>query len=192
MAEPSQGHHRRRSLAYVRNSTSAIAPAIASSPVRRDSGTHTRRQSQHVHHKCRERSHSARVGATHANRDDHDSDAGANSDFSSSRSTSDDVEMKDMLSDDGLDDDEETGLTRGDRRRRRRRKRQNGRLDARVVKEPKTTKAIKLNSADQSVLRRSVVNVSLIGCWYVSSQSLSIIALHPQFSPTIIEGISLI
>ncbi|KAI9761683.1 MAG: hypothetical protein M4579_000917 [Chaenotheca gracillima] len=99
-------------------------------------------------------------------------DSDGQSDFSS-RSTSDDVEMDDFLSDEGLEDDEETGLTKEDRKKRRRRKRRNTRLDSRVAGESKVSDVEK-GLADQSVLKTSLINALLIGLWYLFSLSISI------------------
>ncbi len=83
----------------------------------------------------------------------------------SSRSTSEDVELEDMPSDEGLQDDEETGLTKSDRRRRKRRKRRNSRMDARVVREPQATK-VEQSVADRNIMKQLLVNAILIGLWY--------------------------
>lgn len=60
------------------------------------------------------------------------SDDGQSSNFSTP-STSEDVEMERMPSDDGLTDDEETGLTGKDKRKRKRRRTLNTQLDERVA-----------------------------------------------------------
>lgn len=93
------------------------------------------------------------------------SDDGHASDFSS-RSTSEDVELDDMLSEDGADD-EETGLTKEDIRKRRRRKRRRTRLNERIAGDATGTKEEE-SLADQSVLKRSLINALLIGLWYAS------------------------
>ncbi|MCJ1261497.1 Triose-phosphate Transporter [Lobaria immixta] len=86
------------------------------------------------------------------------------SDFSS-RSTSDDVELQHIASEDGLTDDEETGLTRKDKRNRRRRKKKNTLLDQRIVGTGKTSRQDG-NSADKNVLRASLINALLIASWF--------------------------
>lgn len=91
------------------------------------------------------------------------SDDGQTSDFSS-RSTSEDVELDDMPSDDGLDG-EETGLTKEDRRRKRRRKRRHTRMNERIAGDALGGREGK-SLADQSVLKRSLINALLIGLWY--------------------------
>ncbi|RFU28909.1 hypothetical protein B7463_g7431, partial [Scytalidium lignicola] len=86
-----------------------------------------------------------------------------------SKSTSEELELEDLSEEDeGLQDDEETGLTGRDRSRRRRRKRRNTLLDQRVVptgEEMKIT-AEEKKEADQSVIRRSAINLGLIGLWH--------------------------
>ena len=84
----------------------------------------------------------------------------------SSCSTSEDVELEDLLSDEGPEDDEEAGLSKMDRRRRRRRKERNSRLDSRVMKDVKTTNTQR-SLADRVVLKESLINAVLIGLWYV-------------------------
>ncbi|KAI9838509.1 MAG: Triose-phosphate Transporter [Sclerophora amabilis] len=91
----------------------------------------------------------------------------------SSQSTSDDVEMEELPSDEGLEDDEETGLTGQDRRRRRRKKKSNTRLDSRVARDG-SVKSLERTIADQSVLKKSIVNTLLILSWYLFSLSISI------------------
>lgn len=84
---------------------------------------------------------------------------------SESRSDSTDFELDDMSAD-GLEDDEETGLTKRDRRRRRRRKRRNTLLDQRIVPDDTYTKEEK-KLADQNLMRSMMINGVLIGLWYV-------------------------
>lgn len=80
---------------------------------------------------------------------------------------SSDYELDDMRLGEGLEDDEETGLTGNDRRKRRRRKRRNTRLDERIVgTEVEPTRREK-ELAKQSFLRAAGINVILIGSWCV-------------------------
>ena len=70
------------------------------------------------------------------------------------------------MSADGLDDDEETGLTKKVRRKNARRKRRNTLLDNRIVPDAgltytKEEKAL----ADQSLYRSMLVNGALILLW---------------------------
>ena len=103
-------------------------------------------------------------------RDDHIAEEGEDSSGhasdSGSRSDSTDLELDDMSAD-GLDDDEETGLTRKVRRKNARRKRRNTLLDNRIVPNAgltytKEEKAL----ADQSLYRSMLINVVLICLWY--------------------------
>ena len=102
-------------------------------------------------------------------RDDHIAEEGEDSaghaSDSGSRSDSTDFELDDMSAD-GLDDDEETGLTKKVRRKNAKRKRRNTLLDNRIV--PDTgltfTKEEKA-AADQSLYRSMLINVTLICLW---------------------------
>jgi solute carrier family 35 protein C2 len=82
----------------------------------------------------------------------------------SSKTESTDLELDDMRSEDGLEDDEETGLTGRDRRRRRRRKRRNTRLDQRIVEDPGYSKEEE-KLANQNLMRSILINAVLIGLW---------------------------
>lgn len=96
---------------------------------------------------------------------------------SDDKSDSTDVELDDMGSDDGLEDDEETGLTGRDKRKRRRRKRRNTRLDNRFVPPPggdDPYRSEEERAADQSVLREGLINAALIALWYLFSISISV------------------
>jgi solute carrier family 35 protein C2 len=90
-------------------------------------------------------------------------------------STSDDVELSAMSDDEGLQDDEETGLTGKDRQRRKRRRRRNTLLDQRIASEVRLTAEVQ-KEADQSVVKNSLINVLLIGLWYLFSLSISIVS----------------
>ncbi len=94
------------------------------------------------------------------------SDDGYSSDISS-RSTSEELELDYMASEDGLDG-EETGLTKEDRRKKRRRRRRRTRLNERIAGDGRGSSEGK-SLADQSVLRRSLINALLIGLWYASA-----------------------
>lgn len=103
----------------------------------------------------------------HRQRPDEDRKLGTNQELDSefsSCSTSDDVELEDVASDEALEVDEETGLTKMERRRRRMRKKRNSRMDARVMRETTTSNQRRL--ADKAVLKRSLINGLLIGLWY--------------------------
>jgi solute carrier family 35 protein C2 len=90
-----------------------------------------------------------------------------------SRSDSTDLELDDMSAD-GLEDDEETGLTKRDRRRRRRRKRKNTLLDQRIVPTTDTYTKEEKKLADQTLMRSMLINGVLIALWYLFSISISV------------------
>ena len=108
------------------------------------------------------------------------SDGDHSSDFSS-RSTSEDVELHHMASEDGLTDDEETGLTKKDKRNRKRRRRKNTLLDQRIIGNSKSSKK-DAKLADKNVLRASLINALLIGSWYFFSLSISIVSQNMRSS----------
>lgn len=107
--------------------------------------------------------------------DPHGADSDESSDFSS-RSTSEDVELHHIASEDEWTDDEETGLAKRDNRNRKRRRRKNTLLDQRIIRDDKTSKLDTAKSADRSVLWASFVNTLLIGSWYFFSLSISIVS----------------
>lgn len=96
------------------------------------------------------------------------------------RSTSEDVEL-DELSDDGLQDDEETGLTGQDKSKRKRKKRRNTLLDQRIAADVKITDEEK-KEADQNVLKKGLINGLLIGLWYLFSLSISLVCIFCHLS----------
>jgi solute carrier family 35 protein C2 len=88
--------------------------------------------------------------------------------------------LDDDASDDGMHDDEETGLTAKQRNeRRRRRKMERRRLDARIagVRFKKSQRLL----ADKNVLINLLMNAGLIVFWYLFSLSISIVS-----SPSVI------
>lgn len=107
--------------------------------------------------------------------DPHGADSDESSDFSS-RSTSEDVELHHIASEDDWTDDEETGLAKRDNKNRKRRRRKNTLLDQRIIRDDKTSKLDTAKSADRSVLWASFVNTLLIGLWYFFSLSISIVS----------------
>lgn len=76
------------------------------------------------------------------------------------------------LSDEDLHDDEETGLTKKDKRRKRNKRLRNTRLDQRIAKDKLSDE--ERRQADQNVMRKLVVNAALIGLWYIFSLSISL------------------
>lgn len=76
----------------------------------------------------------------------------------------------DVSDDDGLNDDEETGLTGIDKRRRRERRNRNTQFDQRIAAEGSGTSkggttAEEKKEANQNVVKRMGINVLLIGLW---------------------------
>lgn len=108
------------------------------------------------------------------------SDDSHGSDFSSI-STSDDVELSHLASDDALSDDEETGLTKKDKEHRKRRRRKNTRMDARIAGNIKTAHQ-EQEEADRNVLKSMIINVLLILSWYLFSLSISIVSEYRRES----------
>lgn len=70
----------------------------------------------------------------------------------------------DNLSDEGLTDDEETGLTRPDKKRRTRRARRNTLLDQRIAAGIEITQEEK-HEANQNLVKNMLINGLLIGLW---------------------------
>ncbi|KAI9172159.1 transporter [Paramyrothecium foliicola] len=83
-----------------------------------------------------------------------------------------DVEHRDSYSDEDLHDDEETGLTKGDRERRQRRKRKNTRLDQRIAQEKSVSDEQK--ELERGIVRKLFINCVLILLWYLFSLSISL------------------
>lgn len=97
-----------------------------------------------------------------------------------STSPSDDVLERMSEEDDEILDDEETGLTAADKGKRRGRRRRNTLLDERIVaSDYKITAEEEQRLADQNVFRRSLINVSLIGLWYLFSLTISLVGVYP-------------
>jgi hypothetical protein len=133
---------------HARRRSSSLAGASA--PPKTDPQKHRRRPSEHISEEGEE---------------EYSSDAERSD--SESRSDSTDFELDDMSAD-GLEDDEETGLTKRDRRRRRRRKRRNTLLDQRIVPTTDTYTKEEKKLADQNLLKSMLINGVLIGLWYVT------------------------
>lgn len=107
---------------------------------------------------------------------DYSSDDGHSS-IISALSTSDDVEMERLPSDEELTDDEEAGLTRKDKRRRKRRKTINTKLDERIAG---SMGASGWSLADRNVIKASLINALLIASWYLFSVSISVVSCFNQ------------
>lgn len=95
-----------------------------------------------------------------------------------SLSTSDDLELDPINSDGSQSDDEETGLTRSDKRNNKKRRRKAQELGARIAGtvEPHNTS---YKSAERNVLRALFLNSLLVASWYFFSLSISIVSHLP-------------
>ena len=109
----------------------------------------------------------------------------------SEESSSEDVELEDLSEEEGLQDDEETGLTGKDKKRRKRKRRRNTLMDQRVAAEVTIT-AEEKKEADQNVVKNLLINSTLIGLWYLFSLSISIVSpcSSPESRFLLIYGIS--
>lgn len=77
------------------------------------------------------------------------------------------------FSDEDLHDDEETGLTAKDRKRKQRKRRRNTLLDQRIAHDKISEEK---READQTVVRKLVINGALIGLWYLFSLCISLVS----------------
>lgn len=113
----------------------------------------------------------------HDNADDHDYETTSRSFTSSPRSMSAESKRNRASAveqwDDEQWDDEETGLTQDARQRRKRR---SGSVKDRVAGTQERTPKQEHKLADLNVLKRSAINVLLIGLWYFFSLSISIVS----------------
>jgi solute carrier family 35 protein C2 len=82
----------------------------------------------------------------------------------------------DSLTDEDLQDDEETGLTRKDKQRRQKKRSRNTQLDQRIARDRKDISKEERKEADKAVFRSLIVNVVLILLWYLFSLSISIVS----------------
>ncbi|KLU84155.1 nucleotide-sugar transporter [Magnaporthiopsis poae ATCC 64411] len=80
----------------------------------------------------------------------------------------------DSVSDEDLHGDEETGLTKSHRLRKLEKRRRNTRLDQRIARDGGGVTEQEKREADKTVVRRLLINLSLIGLWYMFSLSISI------------------
>ncbi|RSL93993.1 hypothetical protein BHE90_009749 [Fusarium euwallaceae] len=77
-------------------------------------------------------------------------------------------------SDEDLQDDEETGLTRKDRHRKQKKRKRNTQLDQRIARGNNDISAEERKEADKSVIKSLLINGTLILLWYLFSLSISI------------------
>lgn len=78
------------------------------------------------------------------------------------------------ISDEDLHDDEEAGLTGGDRRRKQHKRHRNTQLDQRVI--PDIVTEDERKEADRTVLKDLLINGALIALWYTFSLSISLVS----------------
>ena len=93
----------------------------------------------------------------------------------SSRTTSDDFELDHLTADDPFSDDEETGMTKKDKRHRKRRRRKAARMDERFAGNIKASKPNK-NSTYREIYKAWLINALLVASWYAFSLSISIVS----------------
>ena len=95
-------------------------------------------------------------------------------------SSSDTMEMAEMLSDEELDDDEETGLTEAQRQKRTQRKEQSARLDSQISGvETITDVGGSIGNPDDklvnaTMMKNIIINTLLIVLWYSFSIAISV------------------
>ncbi|KAF5674006.1 Gog5p-like vanadate resistance protein [Fusarium heterosporum] len=85
-----------------------------------------------------------------------------------------DESADDSFSDEDLQDDEETGLTRKDKQRRQKKRSRNTQLDQRIARDRKDVSTEERKEADKTVLKSLMINGVLILLWYLFSLSISI------------------
>ena len=93
----------------------------------------------------------------------------------SSRTTSEDFELDHLTADDPFSDDEETGMTKKDKRHRKRKRRKATRMDERFAGNVKASKPKKI-STFREIYKAWLINALLVASWYTFSLSLSIVS----------------
>lgn len=94
----------------------------------------------------------------------------------SDMTSSDDFELDDIVSDNGLDDDEETGLTSTDRRKRTKRKTRGTLLDERVAP-GFDSRQEERRLANRSFWGAFITNGVFILLWYLFSISITVVSI---------------
>ncbi|KAK8088234.1 nucleotide-sugar transporter [Apiospora hydei] len=154
------GHRRRRSTLTAANYNFAAPPAATAS----------RPRSQSIKNTAVSPESSSLLEAKPAEGAGRTSQDASSKNKNGKRTESYDDESD--FTDEDLHDDEETGLTRKDRRRKREKRRRNTRLDNRIARENLTEQERK--EANQNVVKKIVINAVLIGLWYFFSLSISL------------------
>lgn len=104
----------------------------------------------------------------------HSSDEGQGSDFSS-KTTSEDLELDHLAAEDPFSDDEETGMTKKDKRHRKRRRKKAMRIDERFAGNVKAAKPNKKFTYSE-IYKAWLINALLVASWYTFSLSISIVS----------------
>lgn len=133
---------------------------------RRSASTATADPNHSDTHNIRPRSHLDALSDSSSLRKPRGEDAGSDD----SDMTSDDFELNDIASDEGLEDDEETGLTGRDRQKRRKRKRRNTHLDQRIAPGTENQREEEDRLANKTFWSAVLLNALFIGSWYAQSQ----------------------
>jgi solute carrier family 35 protein C2 len=134
---------------------------------RRSASTATADPNHGDTHNIRTRSHPDAISETSSRKKRRDEDAGSDG---SDMTSSEDFEMDAIASDDGLEDDEETGLTGHDRQKRRRRKRRNTHMDQRIAPGSESQREEEDRLANKTFWSAVMLNALFIGLWYAQAQ----------------------
>ena len=113
----------------------------------------------------------------------HSSDEGQGSDFSS-RTTSEELELDHLTPEDPFSDDEETGMTKKDKRHRKRRRKKAMRMDERVAGNVNASKPNKKFTYSE-IYKAWLINALLVASWYTFSLSISIVSEDSESPYTI-------
>lgn len=133
---------------------------------RRSASTATANPNHSNTHSIRPRSHPDALSDSSSLRKPRGEDAGSDE----SDMTSDDFELDDIASDEGLEDDEETGLTKHDRQKRQKRKRKNTLLDQRIAPGTESQREEEDRLANKTFWSAVLLNALFIGLWYAARQ----------------------
>jgi len=108
------------------------------------------------------------------NKNAHSGTSGSISELDQAGSSRLDRPERESFSDEDLHDDEEAGLTSNDRSRKQKKKRRLTQLDQRIAAE-KTLSLDEQREADKSVIKKLLINATLILLWYIFSLSISLV-----------------
>ena len=166
---PSQGRH--RSVSLIASSTNDSAHQRSKSVSNRRAQNEQRQHQKNDSRRSRTQSCSrpngtaTSISAPVMSMDGLTSDCRKSTDgISDDGSLSSDIELDPLVGENNVADDEEVGLAKKERKKRQWRKRRNTRLDERVVTITHASKD-EDQIADTAVVKRSLINVVLIGLW---------------------------